>query len=735
MKETRMNLDRRILALLCLMAFMVVCLPIAHAEIEEIQAISSHEGKLYAVSDYSSIFVKESDEWHYILDANETLELMTWEGDTCYFIMTDWSQDDAPLGVPHVAELFLRTATLSSSGQSMTLGETWSLETIANECNGSPQYRQMVVQDGQAYLLVQDPGRLLTNTLWKIDTTTGRIRKLTTGQIHGLNLWRDGTLLVQSDVEYATLNAIDVQTGRMTEMLALDSLLEDAAPAYDAANDTLYFIQNGQLMRWRRDETPEVCAVTGLAPDGWDAGQAVICGNEYVLLRDGKVYSFPTDEEMPEQTELVVEGFSVEPTLVDLFSGFTAQRTDVHLKTTGRWMGRDMIAQRLITHDPLPDIYHPYSDMGYANMARKGYFVDLSEIESIAALVDTMAPAVQALVKREDGALMGLPVEMRDSMSYCLNYNRNVLYAIGLTENDLPRTLEEMLDFIEEWGEKITDFYRDDGEGGSASYALFDADNGAYRTLVNTFLNTQLATLTREGKPMTLDNPALQQALKRLEGMREKLSGMELDVQHQGYGYLALFQTVPSALIFSDRDQDQPLFLSVDEEHDPVYPVSVRVMVINPYASASQQEIAKSFLAYTAENLNAWEHIKLCPDYSTPQFREDFPEEWEKAAGAVEVARADLEIAPEESRRTFEERLERAEAELERVEATRYAITPERIASIHAMSADFVPLLRTFEDTTAGSELLSRYIAGDIGTDAFLTQLERVLRMQEEEDR
>lgn len=709
--------------LILTLVFALLFVQDASAEaVGSIEVLASHEGILCALDETNTLYDRCDAGWVALETDLGNIQGIAWEDEICYLLL----EDVVTIGSQTWYGLCLEAASLE--GETLTVNAIHPLEAIDAELDGYLRVLDAVAQDGQVYLLIQNlADRFGDNYLWCVDAATGECRKLTTGQFQDLNLWRNSALLVQNDASNGgcALEAVDVKMGRSTTLLVLESL-EDSAPAYDAENDTLYFLQDGLLMRWRGEGAPESCAVTGLQPKNSDVRRAVIWGKKYVLLEDGEVSYHPIDGEMPEQALLTVEGMTVETKLAELISGYSALHTDVRVERL--WLPLNELSQRLITRDALPDIYHLYSSMGYADMARKGYFVDLSGLESVSALVDTMAPAVQELVKREDGTLVGLPVELKDS--FTLAYNRKVLYSIGLTEDDLPRTLEELMAFIEEWGGRIKDYTDENNQ----TYALFDKLNDTYQILTYTLLNTQLATLTREGEALTLDSPALQQALEKLEALRDKLPAMELDSQYLGNFTLTLFPNAESAFMSGDREVYQPLFLSVDEEHDPVFPVRVRVMVINPYASAEQQEIAKSFLSYTAENLDDWEHIKLCPDFSTPKLRDDFAENWESAAEAVKNARADLEIAPEAQKRIFEERLEWAEANLAQVEADRYAVSPERIESIHTMSENFVPLLRTFEDTTAGSELLSRYITGDISTEEFVKQMERVLQMQQAED-
>ena len=120
--------------------------------------------------------------------------------------------------------------------------------------------------------------------------------------------------------------------------------------------------------------------------------------------------------------------------------------------STADYTTTSAIAGALLTGEFESDIFSMTNlFFDYQQIMKKGYCADLSQSEIITEAVQRMHPAIQEQVMVE-GKLYALPISI--SFSYW-KIVRNTWEKAGLSTTDIPDTLDELFDFLEDWCDRI----------------------------------------------------------------------------------------------------------------------------------------------------------------------------------------------------------------------------------------------------------------------------------------
>lgn len=169
----------------------------------------------------------------------------------------------------------------------------------------------------------------------------------------------------------------------------------------------------------------------------------------------------------------------------------------------------------------------------FRKMIEKGYCGKLTESAFLRGEVEKMLPSVQRLVI-QDGELYGVPFFC--NIQYYM-YNPDAWEAAGLSEEDIPTSFEEYLDFLEAWAERI----RVNPEYEISVINTFDSEQyGAHsyiQHLVGLLLDNHIMQCNYAGEPLRFDTPTFRTLLMRCQEIGAALYAYEPEEK----GYLALF--------------------------------------------------------------------------------------------------------------------------------------------------------------------------------------------------
>ena len=364
------------------------------------------------------------------------------------------------------------------------------------------------------------------------------------------------------------------------------------------------------------------------------------------------------------------------------------------------------------------DIYELDLDCGYfISLRDKGYLADLSFNEALLQAVGRMSPQLTGSFLT-DGRLYAVPVQLTATMP---GYNPAALERLGLSAADLPVTWSEMLDFAAHWEDVTAD---------SPETQLFYLAPDVRTSLFDAIMDAQFLRCESSNEALAFDTPALQALLTRLDA----LYPAGAPVGDYVYGGNYLFSLTRDPLPTNQSPTQRPLPLSVEGE-DTVIRAKITVWVVNPYSAHIDlaAELLAEIVSALPDNLQA----AMTPEDGAPI---------EAAAYATTVAplrqriaelEASLAIADPADRAELESQLRDCRAQEAAAEAARWAYGSDDIAQYRQLVAPFltVSTVKLFDHEDAAMfSLRQRWLDGQLGTEAFLHELDRMVAMKRMEN-
>lgn len=224
-------------------------------------------------------------------------------------------------------------------------------------------------------------------------------------------------------------------------------------------------------------------------------------------------------------------------------------------------------------------------------LLQKGYCADLSGDEALMDVARSMYPQFGEILMK-DGKLYGLPV---DASASTYSVNMDAWEALGLTEDDLPKTLLDLMEFTANWAFDYGDDY--------SEYFLFDWVNQS--SFFSMILSEYMTYIQKKEGKIIFNTPEFEELLRAFEDINFK----ELEKLHDQNESMdmekVIFQSYTSVLPLSNfqyMDENyRPLYLSVAEGEEPSLSVTTTVMIINP--KTTRMEEAKTYMEYYVTHL------------------------------------------------------------------------------------------------------------------------------------
>lgn len=632
----------------------------------------------------------------------------------------------------------LAVYAINVTGDGATIGE---MVGALPEPDDPDQYwyvRDMVLVDGAIYLLMPDPQEYERQELWEIKLADGAARSLGEGYWSALTAYKPGMLMVrewdsmryyQEDKKQPPmLRSLNVATGEWADLLELEDL-DRQNFCYDAASDTIYSCTDSLLYRRVGLGAEEKCAYLNLQGVYGDTRMVLMQGKMYITDNAGGYIISETDPAKMPDRALVIASYYKN----DLIARFGKAHPEIPVVVTGEQpYTTEQIAQNMTAGSDSADIYCMDMSGGIFNRLRdKGYCVDLSSSQVLMDAIARMNPRfVQELTA--DGKLWAFPYEAQAS---CMSYSPSALEKLGLTEDDLPHTLMEFMDFAVMW---VNEY-----EGEYADLSLMENVYDIRTQLFSMVLEGYLSYASLQEGIMEIDTPLLQKLLAKLDEVSGRLQELNADDAIMG-GMVVMGGDETAPALFSpylsctpeewSMYDYQPLPLALDEGMDPIIPMNMQVYLVNP--NSANQDMAITFLEFVAQNMENAPRITLFSDENEPVVDPYAEKNIAEVKKNIEALEKKLAEAPEEEKREYEDMLAGDRDYLEMREAEKYLISAEDIAQyrelepyMHVISTDVLSSL-----STEGAKLIERYVGGEMNAQQFTRELGRVLRMIQMED-
>ena len=632
-------------------------------------------------------------------------------------------------------------STMAVSGGAISLNPivTMNLESlVVSEGNYSylPQVEDSLFTGNELYLLTVDYSSndgWGKQTLVSFNLTDGQPKTYATQFIRNITAYRDGKLLVTI---YDQSTAYDEATGKWknpelhifdpaadtSEMVAqLDS--QDASGLqYSEENDTLYYFSNGTVIMMPVLANPQLAAYL---PSQWlssGMNTALLDGNLYVCCAEG-VYVKNTDPAyLPTSKLTVYGGYSNSATMA-----FISKYPDVALNFSQEYYeGAEALGQAMVSGENSLDVI--IVDLSYNNftsLMRKGYCQDLSGDSAITQAMDKMYPFIGEALSM-DGKLYAVPLSMHAN-SGTFSYIPEALEAVGLTEQDLPRSLIELCGFITLWNDEYADEFDEYQPLQWSDYRL---------PMFYQMMRQYAAYYQYLGQDLTFDTPLFRSLLTALDGMDS--SNLDLgenatpEEDEEIWNKTSLFETGMGIELY-ENEYYKPWSMTLSSDTEDVIGVNMQVAFVNP--RSQNLDMAMRLLECYLENLDKQARILMCPDQNDPvenPYFEQNVKSWEEEEARLEKQ---LETCQPEEKKDLETNLEYIRELIAKKDDYRYDINAEAIANYRENIAPklFVEAENLLNTSDSGAQelqsLQSRYLDHLISADQFIKEADNKVRM------
>lgn len=368
----------------------------------------------------------------------------------------------------------------------------------------------------------------------------------------------------------------------------------------------------------------------------------------------------------------------------------------------------------------------------------KGYAADLSGYPELMAVAGRMDPRFTQSVMR-DGKLYALPVALSTNT---LGVNAEAMEKLGLTESDLPATWLEFLDFA-------ANYYYDYGEE-NADVALMDLN--MRRPLFQMIRDQYVAAQLRDTGSVSFDTPLFRKLMQALEAIDfTELDPYEVkgdkiwegNDANEFYEKQQLFtrysEASPRAMDQSGYGRsNQPLILRLDSETEPVLPVIMTVMIVNP-RSTRMDQAAAYLTAYAGHYDAETENIMFFPDQNDPVPNSYYEVQKQSYEESLRDVDSRIEKADESEKASLRETREQIQGYLDELENQRMSVTEEMIQAYREQVAPYLYVtpqtpLTNPESSNELDTLTSQYLDHAIDLDTYIREMDQRVRMMMLED-
>ncbi len=359
-------------------------------------------------------------------------------------------------------------------------------------------------------------------------------------------------------------------------------------------------------------------------------------------------------------------------------------------------------------------------------IADKGYVVDLSGSEVIKKEISRMHPFIQQMVIR-DGRIIGVP----DRISFrFISILMDVWEEAGYTEEDIPHTFPEFLDFLDAFAERLAD---DPGAGfcvrdfwAEDLYSETDYSEWLLKLLFDEYVREKLFA----EEPMRFADKELIDLMNRCKEVGHKLYLYE--PMNQGK---SLFEETQS-----NRWPKNATFLSLPINESQPNLITCDIEIFGVSSLSQQQDIAIELLEYMVSDLEESFSVYFYSD-AEPMMNPDYEKSkahWKELVEKTEkkLENKHIDIA---TRDDLETDLKRYQDYLNGMDEEKYLVSEEQLEQYQS----YIPYMYVYHNTKFSDvtgidweikQILKRFAAGQITAENALKELDQKAWMMEMED-
>lgn len=489
---------------------------------------------------------------------------------------------------------------------------------------------------------------------------------------------------------------------------------------YHEDTNAVYYIDNGKLYMCSADEKMKQVAYVSMS---YVSGlNACWLGNKYVCTSTDMVDIRSTNpNDMPSSSLMLYNSTLDSPENI----AFIKQHSDIPLEVSTEYYDDSIsLAQALISGISKADVFFINAkDLNFTSVIKKGYCLDLTQHMRLTEAVTQMYDFAQQAVMMDDH-IYALPVSVTGQGWGIVSGSWQKVAAKE------PHTLTALCDFINNWAHQYAEEY--------TNYVVIEDVENYKRELTKVAFEMYADYYAASDMPLTLDSDLFRKTMKTVSQITDELDVMisSEDDRFELWEKTALFCRRDDILTPGKRDFI-PFECALEEGLPFIINADIVVAFINP--RSQNIEAAIQYLISYVDNMDAIEKIKLYPDYHTPIEDASYVkqvEEWENEIKVIETA---LVEAEDGSKAKLEDRLATLHMLLEDKEERRYMVSEDMIRNYHELATHVIfsnqSILYGNGDNAEGvfSNLLNRYIEGQIDLERFIKEGDEKLRMIQNE--
>lgn len=478
-------------------------------------------------------------------------------------------------------------------------------------------------------------------------------------------------------------------------------------PAYDAANQTLYYISENQLYSRKKAENSN--ALCYIAREGSE--KAFVTGDNclYILQTENNELLFTSTSPKDKSAASLLIHSNVQPSIIEAF-------TNAHpsISVSSVFPAESITAKALLTQTISLDVLaEDVSYLSFGPIKEKAFAYPLNQSPIISEKVNQMYPYLQkALTFNEE--IYAIPGAFRMQLE---GYRPKIFEAVGLSEENTPSTYLEYLQLMLHWQNNLAQKYPD------VSFSTMHINRyGILLELIDAY--TQAASV--EDQQIIFDTPLFRDMVSLVDQIDFDLPHWSsLDSQETLFSPYVL----PGSIAEGDL---QPLPLSIEPYGPPyIMHLNLQFVFINPHTQNFQSAI--TLLETIIDSYPTDQLPFIFPHETTPVQSNDYINQYNNTLEQIKVLEEKLTTAEEKDKAIIEETIILQQNSLEVIQASRWLLSAEDISFFQDFAQSFVLPMEQYvtsavmEDSV--TSLIRQYESGDITLDEFITQADQKMEM------
>lgn len=408
---------------------------------------------------------------------------------------------------------------------------------------------------------------------------------------------------------------------------------------------------------------------------------------------------------------------------------FKKQHPNVTIQVDGGYnIPPQALAQAMLTKDQAYDMYViRYDAGGFDQLVNKEYVVNLAAYPQITEKIEKMYSYLQQSLQTQ-GFIGGIMVGLN---RFGMGYYPNNMKAVGLEEEDVPQTYEEVIDFALWWNQE--------GKAQNPGYVFLRGSEDFKERFVDQMIQSYTQQAAYQNTVPDFTDPGFLATLEKLETfdddfikeeMRQsgEMNFIDQALLDDGANWTDL-SGMPGAL--------EPLPLTFGQQQKTMYGIRGIVLFINP--NSPHIDLCVDYIENYMNHLSTEQTILLFSGSYQGVEREGYQEERQQLLEGIGRMEEELKIAAEYEKAPLEEKIAKWNKAVQSSQEGRWAISPyatQNYQNLIEQEALFIIPQGILTDLAVGTQggdqlekMIQNFCRGQQTAQSLGTELNRVVHI------